>query len=146
MLGELNEKAGRKTCLFHGDISKIRSFEAEQAQAHKTTIFSGVSMTISRILSHSPSRVVACRLRLLGSVNSRFGLHRLTKRYLIVLSALTHSPDASHLPPRRPPRGHKSFCTIAPYLESYGLEPVTFLVTLCVTNFHLDLVDILIEI
>jgi hypothetical protein len=31
--------------LFHGDVAKIRSFEAEQAQAHKTTIFSGVSMT-----------------------------------------------------------------------------------------------------
>ena len=42
---EPNEKSGRKTCLFHGDAAKIRSFEAEQAQAHKTTIFSGVSMT-----------------------------------------------------------------------------------------------------
>jgi hypothetical protein len=91
-----------------------------------TTIFSGVSMTISRILSHSPSRVVACRLRLLGSVNSRFGLHRLTKRYLIVLSALTHSPDASHLPPRRPPRGHKSFFTIAPFFDFFYLNPRHF--------------------
>ena len=30
--------------VFRREIAKIRSFEAEQAQAHKTTIFSGVSM------------------------------------------------------------------------------------------------------
>ena len=70
---------------------KIRSFEAEQAQARKTTIFSEVSMTAQLVAlseakhcrmvhsfgAHSPSRVVADRLCLLGSVNSRLGLHRL---------------------------------------------------------------------
>ena len=30
--------------VFRREIAKIRSFEAEHAQAHKTTIFSGVSM------------------------------------------------------------------------------------------------------
>ena len=41
--------------LFHGDVAKIRSFEAEQAQAHKTTIFSGVSMTVPPLPpAHSP--------------------------------------------------------------------------------------------
>ena len=39
--------------------------------------------------AHSPSRVVVIRLRLLGSANLRFGLHRLRKQYAIVFSALT---------------------------------------------------------
>ena len=43
--------------------------------------------------AHSPSRVVVGRLRLLGSDNSRLGLHRLTKRYSIVLSALTQQGE-----------------------------------------------------
>ena len=42
---------------------------------------------------HSPSRVVAYRLRLLGSVNSRFGLHRLRKQYLIVFASLTQQGE-----------------------------------------------------
>ena len=45
--------------------------------------------------AHSPSRVVVIRLRLLGSANLRFGLHRLQKQYSIVFASLT----------RRPPRG-----------------------------------------
>ena len=48
-----NKKAGLATCLFHCDVAKIRSFEAEQAQAHKTTIFSGVSMTVNHDVAGS---------------------------------------------------------------------------------------------
>ena len=43
--------------------------------------------------AHSPSRVVVDRLRLLGSDNSRLGLHCLTKRYSIVLSTLTQQGE-----------------------------------------------------
>ena len=66
----------------------------------QTTIFSGVSMTVKSDVAgpasrHSPSRVVDYRLRLLGSVNSRFGLHRLRKQYLIVFASLTQQGEPS---------------------------------------------------
>ena len=64
------------------------------------TIFSGVSMTVKSDVAgpasrHLPSRVVDYRLRLLGSVNSRFVLHRLRKQYLIVFTSLTQQGEPS---------------------------------------------------
>ena len=41
------------------EIAKIRSFEAEQAQAHKTTIFSGVSMIDPSPTAHPHPRCFA---------------------------------------------------------------------------------------
>ena len=40
-------------------VAKIRSFETEQAQAHKTTIFSGVSMTVPSPTTHPHPRCFA---------------------------------------------------------------------------------------
>ena len=48
-------------------------------------------------LAHSPSRVAADRLRVLGSVGSRFGLHRLEKQYSIVFPALTRVPEGGEI-------------------------------------------------
>ena len=40
----VDDREKQLSIVFRREIAKIRSFEAEQAQAHKTTIFSGVSM------------------------------------------------------------------------------------------------------
>ena len=40
----VGDREKQLSVVFRREIAKIRSFEAEQAQAHKTTIFSGVSM------------------------------------------------------------------------------------------------------
>ena len=41
----VGDREKRLSIVFRREITKIRSFEAEQAQANKTTIFSEVSMT-----------------------------------------------------------------------------------------------------
>ena len=42
----VDDREKQLSIVFRREVAKIRSFEAEQAQAHKTTIFSGVSMTV----------------------------------------------------------------------------------------------------
>ena len=44
----VDDREKQLSVVFRREIAKIRSFEAEQAQAHKTTIFSGVSMKCAR--------------------------------------------------------------------------------------------------
>ena len=44
------DRAKQLNVVLRREITKIRSFEAEQAQAHKTTIFSEASMTVSHVV------------------------------------------------------------------------------------------------
>ena len=55
----VGDREKQLSVVFRREIAKIRSFEAEQAQAHKTTIFSGVSMTVPSPTTHSLPRCFA---------------------------------------------------------------------------------------
>ena len=46
----VDDRAKQLSVVLRREIAKIRRFEAEQAQAHELTIFSGVSMTLTAIL------------------------------------------------------------------------------------------------
>ena len=94
---EVGDRAKQLSVVLRREITKIRSFEAEQAQARKTTIFSGVSMT-----APSPtSRPLPLSLRDIplavprGGVNERAG--GLGSKYdaeTVVAGSLLRSPLA----------------------------------------------------